>query len=108
MSALHTVRSIPLGVWIAVAGAIAFAIVWSLGTRQAGVGLIQRWASLHRYEILRARRRAFVPFGGQWKGISFFRVRLRDGAGSVRSCWLRFDDLEDKPENIQVIWDTKT
>jgi|SRR4051812_34847633 hypothetical protein len=108
MSTLDAVRSLPLSLWFGVAGAVAFAIVWSLDTRQAGLELIQRWASLHRYEILRARRRTFVPLGGQWKGISFFRVRLRDGTGSVRSCWLRFGDLEDRPENIQAIWDADT
>jgi hypothetical protein len=108
MPALDTIRSIPVGLWLAFAGGIAFAVVWALGTRQAGLGLIHRWASLHRYEVLRARRRTFVPLGGQWKGISFFRVRLRDSSGEMRLCWLRFGDLEDRPENVEVIWDTKT
>jgi hypothetical protein len=108
MSALETIRSVPWGWWLGLAGGAAFAVIYSLDTRRAGLALIQRWASLHRYQIVRARRRTFVPLGGQWKGISFFRVSVRDGAGELRSCWLRFHDLEDEPKNIEVIWDGPT
>src|SRR5438045_3774407 len=106
MHALDAIRSVPVGLWLALAGGVAFGVVWSLGTRQAGLALIQRWASLHRYQIVHARRRTFVPLRGQWKGISFFRVQLRDATGELKSCWLRLHDLEDKPEDIEVVWDT--
>jgi hypothetical protein len=108
MHLLDSIRSFPVWLWVGLAGGIAFAILYSLDTRKSGLALIERWASLHRYQIVRARRRTFVPIGGQWKGISFFRVRLRDAAGELKSCWLRFHDLEDTPEKIEVIWDAKT
>jgi hypothetical protein len=109
MSALlETVRSVPVGLWVGLAGGVVFAVIYSLSTRTAGLSLIERWAALHQYQIVRARRRAFVPLGGQWKDFSFFRVSLRDGAGQLKSCWLRFHDLEDEPKNIEVTWDSKT
>ena len=108
MHVLDTIRSVPVALWVALAGGVAFAVVWSIRTRQAGLILIQRWASLHRYQIVSARRRTFVSLGGQWKGISFFRVRLRDSTGELKDCWVRFRDLEDDPGDIQVAWDAKT
>ena len=100
-------RSVPLGLWLGVAGGIGFAVIYSLSTRRSGLELIQRWAAFHRYQLISARRRTFVPIGGQWKGISFFRVRIRDAAGDTKNCWLRMHDLEDEPEKIEVIWDAK-
>jgi hypothetical protein len=108
MLTLDIIRSLPVMMWVGVFGGVAFAIIYSLDTRKSGLALIERWASLHRYQIVRARRRTFVPLGRQWKGISFFRVRVRDAAGELKDCWLRFGDLEERPEQIEVEWDAKT
>jgi hypothetical protein len=69
--------------------------------------LIDRWAEANRFEIVTAKRRTFVPLGGQWKGISFFRVRVRDAVEGTKDCWLRFRDWAQDPKEIQVIWDAK-
>jgi hypothetical protein len=108
MHALEMIRSVPWPWWLGLAGAAAFAVIYSLDTRRSGLELIQRWAALHHYQVVRARRRTFVPLGGQWKDISFFRVSVRDGAGELKSCWLRFHDLENEARNIEVTWDAKT
>jgi hypothetical protein len=105
---LETIRSIPIGVWLGVSGAIIFGIIYVFETRRSGLALIQRWAKLHGYEIISARRRAFAPPGfRQWKGISFFRVSVRDAAIKTKTCWLRFHDLEADPKQIEARWDTK-
>ena len=79
----------------------------SLVTRRHGLALIQRWSELNRFKLIRAKRRAFVPLGGQWKGISFFRVSVMDTGNTTKHCWLRFRDWAADPKDIQVFWDAQ-
>jgi hypothetical protein len=103
---LETIRSIPLGLWLGFGGAIAFSLVYILATHRHGLQLIDRWAKVNGFRIITAKRRTLVPLGGQWKGISFFRVKVSDTVEATRDCWLRFRDWANDPREIQVIWDT--
>lgn len=104
---LETIRKFPVGLWLGLGGAIAFSVVYILETRRRGLDLIARWAIANRFELITAKRRAFVPRGGQWKGFSFFRVRVRDAVTGTRDCWLRFRDWAKDPTEIEVFWDAK-
>ena len=104
---LETIRSIPLGLWLGLGGGLAFALIYISATRRHGLQLIERWAELNCFEIVTAKRRTFVPLGGQWKGISFFRVRVRHALEGTKDCWLRFRDWAQDPKEIQVFWDAK-
>jgi hypothetical protein len=108
MRAIETIRSFPLGLWLGLGGAIIFSVIYVFETRRSGLALIERWARLHGYEIVSARRRALAPPGlRQWKGISCFRVSVRDATTKTKSCWLRFHDLEADPKQIEARWDPK-
>ena len=104
---LETIRSIPFGLWLGLGGGLAFAVIYISATRKHGLQLIERWAKLNRFEIVAAKRRTFVPLGGQWKGISFFHVTVRDAVEGTKDGWLRFRDWAQDPKEIQVVWDPK-
>jgi hypothetical protein len=104
---LETIRALPLGLWLGLGGGVAFALIYISATRRHGLQLIGRWAELNRFEIVTAKRRAFVPFGGQWKGVSCFRVRVRHAIEGTKDCWLRFRDWAQDPNEIEVFWDAK-
>ena len=104
---LETIRSIPLGLWLGLGGGLAFAIIYISATHRHGLQLIERWAEINRFEIVTAKRRTFVPLGGQWKCISFFRVRVRHAIEGTKDCLLRFRDWAQDPKEIQVFWDAK-
>jgi hypothetical protein len=108
MRVLEMIRSFPLGLWLGIGGAVIFGVIYVFETRRSGLALIHRWAKLHGYEIISARRRAFSPPGfRQWKGISCFRVFVRDAKAKTKSCWLRFHDLEADPKQVEARWDAK-
>lgn len=104
---LEIIRSIPLGLWLGLGGGLAFAVFYISATRKHGLQLIERWAEFNRFEIVTAKRRAFAPLGGQWRGISFFRVRVHHAVEGTKDCWLRFRDWAQDPKEIQVFWDAK-
>src|SRR2546423_881832 len=105
---LETIREIPLGLWLAIGGAVVLGIIYVFETRRSGLALIERWAQLHGYQVVSAQRRAISPPGFRvWKGVSCFRVFVRDAAANTKSCWLRFDDLEADPKQIETRWDAQ-
>ena len=105
---LETIREVPVGLWFALGGALAFGIVYVFETRRSGLALIDRWAQLHGYQVVSAQRRAFSPPGfRQWKGIVCFRVFVRDTSAKTKGCWLRFHDLEVDPNQIEARWDAQ-
>ena len=82
---LETIREVPVGLWFALGGALAFGIVYVFETRRSGL----------------------APGFRQWKGIVCFRVFVRDTSAKTKGCWLRFHDLEVDPNQIEARWDAQ-
>ena len=96
------------------AGAIGAVILFtaiSIWGRQRGLELLRRWATVHGFVLVSARRRSFVPHWSSesGKGYQFFRVTVRDKEGALRKSWIRCSDFTwHDPNKIDVIWDDES
>jgi hypothetical protein len=94
---------------VGVAAGLFYVIASTISGRKRAFELLDGWARDHRFVLLSARRRSFVPFwrwGGSTSGYQFFRVTIRNGSGLVCRSWIRCSDFaHGNPQSFEVIWD---
>lgn len=87
--------------------ALVFFIAFSIWSRRFGAKAVERWATAKGLQVVSVRRRSFVP---QWRLLrsrrfQFFRVTVRDKAGSDYRAWMRLEADCTDPEVLEVTWD---
>jgi hypothetical protein len=92
---------------LCIAGAIAFLVIWSIGSMRHGTLIVKQWAEENGLKLISIKQRSFVPYLTPGKGL-FFRIKVVDASGLTKEGWLRFPEWSPGKKNVLVDWDSRS
>jgi hypothetical protein len=110
MFAIFHIKAVPDVYWefgLPLLLGVAFVVAYSLVTRKRGLRVVEHWARLHQFTVIRVRRPFIVPLWKTSSSFQWFRIALRDASGAARHCTFRCRDFAASLDSVEVFWDEK-